>query len=210
MPKGKPCTICTHERRQEIDAALAAGSTGNVVARDFALSVPSVYRHIRAGHANAPSYVPQIARYEPVASPEPVSAPPVPLASDKEKDAALREAKAVRREAWRHLREARKEGDTKSINGAISAATKAQDHLAQVRGVIRNGNALTVNNLALTQVAIDAHARAADMATGDVLDLAEGEISAQAQAGSAHALAAIRRLARLLDVSQAIDATDVS
>lgn len=48
----RPCTVCTHEKRQEIDKALITGTTHRNVAEQFRLSPSAVYRHKR-GHLAA-------------------------------------------------------------------------------------------------------------------------------------------------------------
>src|SRR4051794_12665404 len=46
------CTICTHERRSEIDRALVAGKPYRSIARQFAASPDAVFRH-RSDHLPA-------------------------------------------------------------------------------------------------------------------------------------------------------------
>jgi DNA invertase Pin-like site-specific DNA recombinase len=41
----RPCTVCAHEKRQEIDKALITGTTHRNVAEQFRLSPSAVYRH---------------------------------------------------------------------------------------------------------------------------------------------------------------------
>ncbi|HZC04062.1 MAG TPA: hypothetical protein VE338_00320 [Ktedonobacterales bacterium] len=41
----RPCTICAHPKRGEIDAALMAGSAYRVIARQFAVSHDAIQRH---------------------------------------------------------------------------------------------------------------------------------------------------------------------
>lgn len=41
----RPCTVCSHEKRQEIDKALITGTTHRNVAERFRLSPSAVYRH---------------------------------------------------------------------------------------------------------------------------------------------------------------------
>lgn len=48
----RPCTVCTHEKRQEIDKALVTGTSHRNVAEQFRLSPSAVYRHKR-GHLAA-------------------------------------------------------------------------------------------------------------------------------------------------------------
>ena len=48
----RPCTVCAHEKRQEIDKALVTGTTHRNVAEQFRLSPSAVYRHKR-GHLAA-------------------------------------------------------------------------------------------------------------------------------------------------------------
>jgi hypothetical protein len=48
----RPCTVCAHEKRQEIDKALITGTTHRNVAEQFRLSPSAVYRHKR-GHLSA-------------------------------------------------------------------------------------------------------------------------------------------------------------
>lgn len=192
------------ENREAIDAALNGGTTGNRVSRDFGLSVASVYRHINGGH-HKPGYVPSVLPEPPSDQPAPVS-PTVPaLDSSPERTAALREAKRLALEARRNVLAAKRDGDIKSINGAISSATKAQEHLADIRGVIRRGPNVAINNSVMTVQAMDAHAKAEAMSSHDLIDLAEAELAAHASAGSAHALAAIGRLVRLLPEAQAVE-----
>ena len=48
----RPCTVCIHEKRQEIDKALVTGTSHRNVAEQFRLSPSAVYRHKR-GHVAA-------------------------------------------------------------------------------------------------------------------------------------------------------------
>ena len=48
----RPCTVCAHEERQEIDKALVTGTTHRNVAEQFRLSPSAVYRH-KQGHLAA-------------------------------------------------------------------------------------------------------------------------------------------------------------
>lgn len=48
----RPCTVCAHEKRQEIDKALVTGTTHRNVAEQFRLSPSAVYRH-KKGHLAA-------------------------------------------------------------------------------------------------------------------------------------------------------------
>lgn len=48
----RSCTVCAHEKRQEIDKALVTGTTHRNVAERFRLSPSAVYRHKR-GHLAA-------------------------------------------------------------------------------------------------------------------------------------------------------------
>lgn len=48
----RPCTVCAHEKRQEIDKALITGTTHRNVAEQFRLSPSAVYRH-KTGHLSA-------------------------------------------------------------------------------------------------------------------------------------------------------------
>jgi len=49
---GRCCTVCTHEKRQEIDKALVTGATHREVSERFRLSPSAVYRH-KQGHLAA-------------------------------------------------------------------------------------------------------------------------------------------------------------
>lgn len=44
---GRSCTVCQHEKRQEVDKALVTGTTHRIVAEQFRLSPSAVYRHKR-------------------------------------------------------------------------------------------------------------------------------------------------------------------
>jgi hypothetical protein len=46
---GRMCTVCSHEKRQEIDKALVSGATHREVSERFRLSPSAVYRH-KQGH----------------------------------------------------------------------------------------------------------------------------------------------------------------
>jgi hypothetical protein len=46
---GRMCTVCSHEKRQEIDKALVTGATHREVSERFRLSPSAVYRH-KQGH----------------------------------------------------------------------------------------------------------------------------------------------------------------
>jgi hypothetical protein len=48
----RPCTVCIHKKRQEIDKALVTGTSHRNVAEQFRLSPSAVYRHKR-GHVAA-------------------------------------------------------------------------------------------------------------------------------------------------------------
>lgn len=49
---GRTCTVCTHDKRQEIDKALVTGATHREVSERFRLSPSAVYRH-KTGHLPA-------------------------------------------------------------------------------------------------------------------------------------------------------------
>lgn len=49
---GRKCTVCTHEKRQQIDKALVTGATHREVSERFRLSPSAVYRH-KTGHLPA-------------------------------------------------------------------------------------------------------------------------------------------------------------
>ncbi len=46
----RTCSVCKHERRGEIDAALHAGLYSSEIGRRFGLSKPTVTGHRRSGH----------------------------------------------------------------------------------------------------------------------------------------------------------------
>lgn len=48
MPK--TCSVCEHELRTEIDAAIVQGGTSRAVAERFGLSKPTITGHRRSGH----------------------------------------------------------------------------------------------------------------------------------------------------------------
>lgn len=48
------CTVCTHEKREEIDQILVKGTASErVIASQFGLSQAAVNRHVQAGHVEA-------------------------------------------------------------------------------------------------------------------------------------------------------------
>jgi hypothetical protein len=47
----RPCTVCTHDRLDEVEAALAAGESMRALAASYGLSARSLARHLDAGHA---------------------------------------------------------------------------------------------------------------------------------------------------------------
>jgi len=48
MPR--PCSICTHEKKQEIDQALIEGHSFRIISHEYNVSVNALGRHKRNGH----------------------------------------------------------------------------------------------------------------------------------------------------------------
>src|SRR5438105_2370946 len=99
----RPCTVCFHADREEIDAALAAGMPCPRLAAQFALSESALWRH-RASHLA-----------------DPVGAAP-PTASPVDSAALLDQAGVLQAATLTALHRAEAAGDVRAILAAVRTA----------------------------------------------------------------------------------------
>ena len=166
---------------------LSSGQSVASVARAMSLPKDQLYRHARSGHHEG-TVLP---------SGQPIAASPdsslVPSIS-----ATLRDVQRLAREAQRHLRDARKAGDHKATNGAITAASKALELVAKLRGELQHGANVNVNVSVEAKTAMDVQQAATALDGRDVTDLARAHLAALIEAGDAHAAGVVLELVRML------------
>ena len=181
------CTICAHPARADLDASLNAGESGRSLAAKHGMSLASIYRHIRSGHAQA-AQQPQGTIISP--SNVPTISPAI--------SATLRDVQRLAREAQRHLKAARQGSDLKATNGAITAAAKALELVGKLRGELQQGGNVNVTVTADMRQAVDSHAQAQQLAPHDVTEQARAYLAAQLEAGDAEAIRAVLALVRMV------------
>lgn len=102
------------------------------------------------------------------------------------------------REAQRHLKDARKAGDHKATNGAITAAAKALELVGKLRGELQHGATVNVGISVEAKTALDLQSHASSMDAGDVTREAFDWLAARIEAGDADARSTVLALVRLL------------
>ena len=149
------CTICQHEKRADIDAALQASRPVRAVAADFGLTFSSVQRHGQKHVQRAPQTASQasqritnesngnhsrseraLARFVKSAT---------RLLKDEERDRPPCKACGFEGKDW------------KAIKGAIEAGTKAISEWGRARGEIRSVAQTQVNVSQSQGVAVELH-----------------------------------------------------
>jgi hypothetical protein len=120
-----PCSICGHPRRQEIDAALASGTSLRAVAREFSTTHTALSRH-RAHIGSAP------------AAPSAPGAPSRPEADQAPAPLPARRRPGPRCTVCSHAQ--RSNIDTALVAGATTYEVAAQNGLSQ-RAVARHAAA---------------------------------------------------------------------
>lgn len=143
-------TVATHPRIADIEAALAARTPLRTIARDFGLSKTAIVRHQRAKR-------PKPDRRASLTGP------------NEEPDQDQREAELLVRAARRHLKQALKSAEDKDRNGAITAAIKALEHRAKLRGKLQSGTRIDIQQSQVTGLAVEQHQLAQQMAPQAIL-----------------------------------------
>jgi len=191
-PVGPTCTICAHPRVAELHARIASESVKSLAA-ELEMSSAAAYRHLKSGHHHQrPQQATAIApgsTFAPATTPRPI---------DRELSATLRDVKAIVRAAKAHLRRAKSGADLKATNGAITAASKALELIAKLRGELQSGTKVDVNVSAVAMAAVDAQEQAAEMTPGDVIDAARDALASYIEAGDAHAARVALELVRMI------------
>ena len=119
--RGRPCTVCQHPKRGEIDKRLATDSNFAGISRDFAgISEDALKRH-KENHLPG-----ALAKAENIK--EVVKA-----------DALLEDVKALRKKALGILEAAEKAGDLKTALLGIREARSCMELLAKVEGQLKDG-----------------------------------------------------------------------
>lgn len=180
------CTICTSPLRPDIDQALLASEPVKPLASRLGVSLPALYRHQRSGHYQSATLAPQTANGSPS---DAILAPAI--------SATLRDVQRLAREAQRHLKDARKAGDHKATNGAITAAAKALELVGKLRGELQHGAQVNVGISVEAKVAMDLHSAALALDAPDVTREAYAWLAARIEAGDADAARAVLDLVRL-------------
>jgi hypothetical protein len=121
---GRACTVCSHELRGAIDAALVAGESNRRIASHFGLVETSLRRH-KAEHL--PLSLLKAQEAEEVA----------------DSDCLVAQLRALNREALRILQLAKQSGDLRIALMAIGQARCNLELLAKVAGELQQGG--TVN-----------------------------------------------------------------
>jgi hypothetical protein len=184
---GPLCTICGHVSRADINADIAAGRSGMSLAKSYAVSLPSLYRHIRSGHAQPATLALQQHNGSPSV---PTLAPII--------SATLRDVQRLAREAQRHLKVARQADDHKATNGAITAAAKALELVGKLRGELQHGANVNVNIGVEAKVAMDLRSQADALHADEVTEQARSWLAVQVEAGDADAVRAVLALVRMV------------
>ena len=196
-PMGPQCSICGHAKLAELHSRIQAESAKSL-ASELEMSLPAVYRHLKAGH------LPKIAQEGPQ---RPAVAPNGSLPDNPAQNslalpyaisATLRDVQRLAREAQRHLKDARKEGDHKATNGAITAAAKALELVGKLRGELQHGQAVNVTVSAEARVAMDLRSEAEGLAPGDTSEAAHAWLHAQIEAGDRDAVRIVLELVRMI------------
>jgi hypothetical protein len=112
--------------------------------------------------------------------------------------ATLRAVERLATEAQRHLKDARKAGDHKATNGAITAAAKALELVGKLRGELQGSATVNVSVSAVAQSAIDLRSEADALGAADTTDAALAWLSAQIEAGDREAMRIVLELVRML------------
>ena len=186
------CLICDHADCPTINAVLRGGQPVAEAFRQFPnVSRDSLYRHARKGHHLE-------ARQGPALAPGTANGAPHDATLMPAISATLRDVQRLAREAQRHLRDARKAGDHKATNGAITAASKALELVAKLRGELQHGQSVNVNVSVEAKQAMDVHSAASSLEPRDVTELARAHLAALIEAGDAHAAGVVLELVRML------------
>lgn len=193
---GPTCTICAHPKRQEFDSRIVAESAKSLAA-ELGLSLAACYRHIRSEHHIAkPPQGANVALGAANGQRQGMSIAP-------SMSATLRAVQGLAREAQRHLRDARKGSDYKATNGAITAASKALELVAKLRGELQHGANVNVTVNSEQRFAIDSHDAAQGLSAYEVTENAKAWLAAQLEAGDRDAMRTVLELVRMVPSADA-------
>jgi len=118
--RGRPCTVCQHPKRDEIDKRLAIDSNFAGISRDFAgISEDALKRH---KEKHLPGTLAKAKNIKEVTK----------------ADALLRDVKALRKKALSILELAEKAGDLKTALLGIREARSCMELLAKVEGQLKD------------------------------------------------------------------------
>ena len=94
-------------------------------------------------------------------------------------------------------------GDHKATNGAITAAGKALELVARLRGELQAGSNVNVQVSAQATAALGVQSEAEGMRSGDVTEQAASWLRAQLEAGDRDAMRIVLELMRMLPSAEA-------
>lgn len=171
---GRPCAVCTHANRDEIDAAIVDGAAFRNVASRYGMSPPAVLRH-RNGHmaerlASAAEQRQADETATPSPAPPPPTTPPSGEPAERGRRAEVAEAldivaqlKAVNGAALEVLQGARRAGDGRLVLLAIDRVQKQIELQARLIGQIDERPTITIwlspEWLAIEQALLDVLSR---------------------------------------------------
>ncbi len=193
------CTICADPRRQEIDSRALAGESGHRISQELGISVASLYRHLRARHHKEALRAAQQAAQNGAGAPIASEADSALTAQVTE---SLRDAQRLMRLAWSHLKATNKGADPKATNGAIQAANKTLELIAELRGHLKSRGGTQITVTAEARAALAAQEEAAGLGAHDEVSAAGRLLGAYLEAGDAHAIAAVGELMRMLPTAE--------
>ena len=188
---GPGCSICRHPKASDLNARLPTESA-SARAAELGMSRSGVYRHINAGH-----HLPKPQEATPLA-PGATNGHRNALGLTPAISATLRAVERLARESQRHLKDARKAGDHKATNGAITAAAKALELVGKLRGELQHGTNVNVSVSTTAQAAIDLRSEAEGLDARAVAAEAGRYLAQRLEAGDRDAVRIVGDLLRML------------
>jgi hypothetical protein len=142
---GRVCTTCSHPHRHEIDAALVAGASIAVLARQYGLQDDAISRH-RKRHLPAASAAAAVAAVQRA------------VEEEARGDGLLQVAEKIRDKAIGLLEQAERSGDMRSALAGCREALRAVEIMSKLTGAIQTAPVMNVsitsNSITVVQQAI--------------------------------------------------------
>jgi hypothetical protein len=152
-PKHRPCLVCAHDERVQIEAARIAGISGDVLAEKYGISRDSIYRHMR-------SHVDEETRAQYI---EDVPIRDLVKRAAEEGCTVLDYLRLYRSEMTKQFLQASSLNDRNSVANLGRVCLETNREIARLSGEFLNSPAvasITVNNFTTTQICADMHASA--------------------------------------------------